>query len=310
MSGTSNVGGLVGATGAGSGILESFSTGTVNGNNSVGGLVGFSYNISTIQNSYSTSPVVAISGTAGGLVGSINIGSSAILRNYAIGSVSGATAGGLVGNGDNTPGSYTNNYWNLSTSGQASAIGSGSAAGVSTGQVEGLTTSQMAAQGSFTSWDFFNTWIMVNGRPQLRNNPEPPPVATCGGPAVLDEVHFGGMVLCAYGDGSTTGVNYSGKASLCGSGSHVCSFNEYFTNRNMVPQKMAWIAHTGDYSVSTTGSGGAWSTNSTASWGPVTNTQAAYFCNDGPGGGGGIQGPYCSYHHAGLRSEGTMCCPD
>jgi len=94
VSGTYDVGGLVGVNSFFSPISNCYTTGNVSGNSSVGGLVGFSTDYSSISNCYATGNV---SGTeaVGGLVGN---NMSFISNCYATGNVYGSElVGGLVG---------------------------------------------------------------------------------------------------------------------------------------------------------------------------------------------------------------------
>jgi hypothetical protein len=107
VSGTSDVGGLVGVANTSSTITNCYATGAVTGNNYVGGLAGESWG--TITHCYATGTV---SGTSdvGGLVGSSGFGT--ITNSHATGGVSstgtGGTVGGLVGYSDG--GSIANCY--------------------------------------------------------------------------------------------------------------------------------------------------------------------------------------------------------
>ncbi|WP_167693120.1 GLUG motif-containing protein, partial [Sphingomonas azotifigens] len=129
-------GGLVGVNGGP--IRNAFASGAVTGTKTVGGLVGF--NQATLSQSYATGTVTATGGWAGGLVGSMPAGT--IDQVFATGTVinagSASSLGGLVGQNGN--GTITNAYWNTSTAGVASGVGSGNDSGVS-----GLTTAQLAA---------------------------------------------------------------------------------------------------------------------------------------------------------------------
>jgi filamentous hemagglutinin family protein len=103
VSGSSNVGELVGYNGYGSSVSNSYSTGTVTGATTVGGLAGFNYG--GISNSYSTGTVTGTTGV-GGLAG-VNFYS--ISNSYSTGVVTGSTSvGGLVGdNGGGVSNSYS-----------------------------------------------------------------------------------------------------------------------------------------------------------------------------------------------------------
>ncbi|MHB1564898.1 MAG: GLUG motif-containing protein [Leptospirillum sp.] len=141
-----NVGGLVGYNNGT--ISYSYATGTVIGQNNaidVGGLVG--YNNGTISYSYATG---AVSGTnsVGGLVGDNN---GTIQYSYATGAVSGTNCvGGLVGGNLNR--TYTEDYWNTTTSGTTNGVQGGNLSGVT-----GLASGTFGNSGSFTGWSF-NTW--------------------------------------------------------------------------------------------------------------------------------------------------------
>jgi hypothetical protein len=134
------IGGLVGVN-QGT-ISNSYATGNVIGVNNptyIGGLVGL--NQGTISNSYATGNV---SGTQciGGLAG---YNSGTISNSYATGNVIGDTyVGGLAGR---NIGDCTNSYWDINTSGQSSSEGG-----------EGKTTAEMKQIGTFTNWDFVETW--------------------------------------------------------------------------------------------------------------------------------------------------------
>ncbi|MGN8225642.1 BspA family leucine-rich repeat surface protein [Gracilimonas sp. BCB1] len=162
-------GGLVGYIDGGS-ISESYATGTVTETsgfgNQVGGLVGGAGGgiAVTINNSYATGAVTGYDDVAS-LVGAV-FGGVTITNTYATGAVSGDVSavnlGGLVGfEDDYTLGSlgntYTNSYWDSTTTGQGSSTG-GTA----------KTTAEMQTQSTFSGWDFSGTWQM-DGYPALRN---------------------------------------------------------------------------------------------------------------------------------------------
>ena len=146
IAGLNDVGGMVGYN-VGT-ISGSYVSGSVSGAGdpvglvvgySVGGLVGF--NVGSIGNSYATGSVTGDS-SVGGLVGT-NVGS--INTSYAVDNVTGNTnVGGLVGDG---PG-YTasNNFWDITTSGQSTSAGG-----------TGLSSSQMMQLSSFAGWNIANT---------------------------------------------------------------------------------------------------------------------------------------------------------
>ena len=99
-----------------------------------------------INNCYATGSVYA-EDRVGGFVG-YNYG-GIITNSYSIGAVTGsANLGGFSGGNDYT---IISSYWDNETSGQST-----SAAG------EGRSTSEMQTQGTFTDWDFANTWEMID----------------------------------------------------------------------------------------------------------------------------------------------------
>jgi hypothetical protein len=97
VSGSTNVGGLVGAAGGESAVTHCYSVGSVSGGSYVGGLVG--QNGGTVTCCYSTGGVSGAGFRAGGLVGN-NHGT--VTQCHSIGAVSGGGAvGGLVGDNEN-----------------------------------------------------------------------------------------------------------------------------------------------------------------------------------------------------------------
>ncbi|MBH2067593.1 MAG: filamentous hemagglutinin N-terminal domain-containing protein [Burkholderiales bacterium] len=154
ITGRDNTGALVGNN---AGIVSgNYSTASVTGSTDVGGLVGS--NSGTVSNSYASG---AVSGgtDVGGLVG---LNSGTLSNNYATGAVSGtASVGGLVG--ANSGGTATGNFWDTTTTGQATSA---------TGTGTGLTTAQMKLLATYSgaSWDLASTWIVydTNTYPLLR----------------------------------------------------------------------------------------------------------------------------------------------
>lgn len=189
----SNVGGLVGFHGSGA-LEKSYFSGTVSGPAEVGGLAGMSFG--NINDSYATGSVIGTGSNVGGLVGwqagsvsnsystasvsgTSRLGGLAgysrgtIANSYASGAVSGSTdAGGLIGYHD---GAFTlNSYWDVNTTGKASAIGTMLAGGSSSNLVavygNSASTPSAYNQSSYANLDFNNTWFMADGssRPMLR----------------------------------------------------------------------------------------------------------------------------------------------
>lgn len=165
-----NAGGLVGSN-AGA-INTSYASGAVSANYStVGGLVGRNENTGTVNNSYALGSVSGNNYESGGLLGRNN---GNFTNNYATGAVTSSGAalayryiGGVVG--WNNVANGTNNFWDVTTTGQASGSGAGHLFGV-TGFA--LTADAMTqANYSNAGWDFTNTWWMsdTNTRPFLRS---------------------------------------------------------------------------------------------------------------------------------------------
>lgn len=154
-----NVGGLAG-TNTGT-ITQSYATGSVTGGDgATGGFVGLNNESGSITDAYTTASVtkgLMVGGFAG-----MNDGSATIARSYATGSIVGQgdiyTGGflGITGGGQ-----VSSSYWDTGTTGQNS----------SDGQVEGLATGDAFLSASYSSFDFDNTWYMVDGytRPFLRS---------------------------------------------------------------------------------------------------------------------------------------------
>ncbi|WNR45164.1 InlB B-repeat-containing protein [Paenibacillus roseipurpureus] len=158
VTGSSNVGGLVGLNSYGS-ISNSYVTGVVHGiSNEIGGLVG--YNDGSISNAYATT---AVSGNyeIGGLVGVNSNGT--ISNSYATGHVSGnETTGGLVGANSNLQ-SVSFSYYDIQETGQSDE-----------GKGLGRSTVDMKLRYTYSEWDFGSEWyyssvwyMLPNQYPQL-----------------------------------------------------------------------------------------------------------------------------------------------
>jgi hypothetical protein len=154
VSGGGDVGGLVGRN-YGS-IVTSYSSATVSGNDTVGGLVGG--NGSSIVTSYSSGMVSGVD-NVGGLVGG---NGGTVTKCYSTGAVSGTGwyVGGLVGSRPRwpwweDPGTVTDSFWDIQTSGQA-ASGGGT----------GKTTAEMKTYRTFLRWGTCGdegTWTIDEG---------------------------------------------------------------------------------------------------------------------------------------------------
>jgi hypothetical protein len=152
------VGGLVGQNGIfanGGTIIDCYSTANVSGSSDVGGLVGAQGEMSGyggvrsyIINCYARGTVDASSsGDAGGLVGDQRLYGD-ITDSYATGKVTGpsSSSGGLVAI-QTTGAVLTNCYYDTATTGQSD-----------TGKGTGLDTASMQSSASFALWDFASTW--------------------------------------------------------------------------------------------------------------------------------------------------------
>lgn len=130
------------------------------GANAVGGLVG--YNTGVVSLAYATGAITTGTGSTsvGGLVGE-NFG-GAISQTYATTAMSGAPPqfGGLVG--FFFSGTLKSSFWDVTTTGQAQAIGSSASA--TTATATGLTTAQFQDPGTFVplarsqGWSFESNW--------------------------------------------------------------------------------------------------------------------------------------------------------
>ena len=151
VSGNMYVGGLAGEVGPGT-VSRCYSTASVSGNSNVGGLIGkASDETSEIKDCYATATVTG--GTyAGGLVGQLERG--AVYKCYSAGSVSGSlNVGGLVGY-TRALGIVVNSFWDTQASGQPTSAGG-----------TGKTTVQMQTESTYASvgWDFYSIWDICEG---------------------------------------------------------------------------------------------------------------------------------------------------
>ncbi|WP_051206318.1 MBG domain-containing protein [Oceanospirillum maris] len=164
-----SAGGLIGSSNRDN-ITNAYATGVVTASGIIhiraGGLAGFAYGLGTVTNAYATGNVSATAVNAliiysyvyaGGLVGQNDI---PITNTYATGSVTGNATeikvGGLVGVNPGSP-RITASYWDTTTSGITTGVGSGNSSGVT-----GLTTTQLQDTNSFmtnaSGWNFDTTW--------------------------------------------------------------------------------------------------------------------------------------------------------
>jgi mucin-19 len=112
----------------------------------------------------------------GGLVGENGGG---VATSWVSGAVaSGATSGGVVG-ADKTTGLFTNVYWDVGTTGRATAFAIGTLGSSSnvTG-IGGTTGNDPDSQATYAGFNFTTAWTINAGtsRPYLRNvTPQAPP---------------------------------------------------------------------------------------------------------------------------------------
>ncbi|MHC4575427.1 MAG: GLUG motif-containing protein [Planctomycetota bacterium] len=146
VSGTTNVGGLVGYMRQT--ISNCYATASVSGTTNVGGLVGQTAYKATIKNCYSEGSVSA-DDNVGGLVG---INYQEVINCYSTASVSGTTkVGGLVGYGVPVCASF----WDTQTSGQSTSGGG-----------KGKTTAEMQMASTFIGWGGCGNegvWVLDEG---------------------------------------------------------------------------------------------------------------------------------------------------
>ncbi len=186
IAGTSDyVGGLVGSATDNSIILHSYNDSAVSGNNGVGGLVGLA-NSTTITESYNTGAVTGAGNFVGGLssvlitstiTNSYNNGAvsgsgngvggvagyvapdSTITNSYNSGELSGSGIGGVVGILE-TGGTVNASFFDTTSAGTTTGVGTGSSAGVT-----GLATVDMMKTSTYADagWDTTTVWRSYDG---------------------------------------------------------------------------------------------------------------------------------------------------
>ena len=168
----SRVGGFVGSlvkSGTIGIIKKCFASGNISAYEGVGGFIGNMYTV-TISDCYATGNVsMNASGNGiGGFMGYDQGSPCTFIRCYSKGLVTGSSwAGGFAGYA-NSP-AMSDCFWDKTTSGKTSAVGTGTP----TGTITGKTTAEMKTQSTFTNWDFTNVWNINasynSGYPILRN---------------------------------------------------------------------------------------------------------------------------------------------
>jgi hypothetical protein len=158
------VGGLVGDNFGK--VATSYATGNVTGTEEVGGLVGFNDGGGEISESYATGNVSG-ENLVGGLVGATYSG--IVNESYATGTVTGnSDTGGLVGSNarGNYSGDITNSYWDETSTGQdSSASGGDGSTGLSTDSDGDDRADEMvgaSASSTMGNFDFTITWNGVS----------------------------------------------------------------------------------------------------------------------------------------------------
>ena len=151
ISGDTNVGGIVGASGGM--IISCYSTGAVTGNMNVGGLVGF--NGGTTTSCYATGTVTGRAGSSsvGGVVGR---NFRDITYCYATGTVTSGTESSLVGGLAGSNGGerrITQSFWDIDTSGIPVAT-SRHGTGKTTAEMKALTGDAASTNWGTDEWDF------------------------------------------------------------------------------------------------------------------------------------------------------------
>ncbi|MBS4013774.1 MAG: fibrobacter succinogenes major paralogous domain-containing protein [Bacteroidetes bacterium] len=147
MNAYTRVGGLVGIVMNNSVINSSYFNGEVNGYGRVGGLAGEVSGF--VQNCYATGIVSAME-FGGGLVGDLWAGN--IDKSYSVAVVNcDINCGGLTANVYTDQANVTNSYWDVIKSGKAT----------SAGDEVGLTTDLMIQEASFVDWDFVDVWDII-----------------------------------------------------------------------------------------------------------------------------------------------------
>lgn len=167
ITGTQNVGGLIGLSQGGS-VSNVYVTGSVSGTGTVGGIIGATQG-GILSNAYASVDVTSTGLYVGGVLG----GNSGSLHDvYATGSVSGPNAAGLVGyNADASGGLIGNAFWNIGQVGQGVGMAD-SAGGLTTG-ITGLSTSRWLSAGPIATgvWNAGNGWVAGYPYPLLSGFP-------------------------------------------------------------------------------------------------------------------------------------------
>jgi methionine-rich copper-binding protein CopC len=161
VQGPAEVGGLIG-WGTAPTVRKSYATGNVTqiggAGNNIGGFMGYT-NKGTISNSYATGNVTGLRNQIGGFIGLTEGVTPDISDSYSTGAVSGsASVGGFIGL--RSAGIITDCFYDITTSLQASGVGTGDGTGVTsktTAEMTDIDTfTDTATVGLTTAWDFLN----------------------------------------------------------------------------------------------------------------------------------------------------------
>lgn len=173
VSGTSEIGGLIGYAGGGS-IDQAYASGAVAATGYyVGGLIGWQ-NGGTVTNVWSSGAITGTGTYVGGLVGYQDGGS--VAQGLAYGSIGGiAGVGGLVGY--QAGGSVTNSVWDVTTTGISIGFRYSIPARTTfTGNIGAPTDAAQSSTNSgvtYGGWNFSTIWTAPTGTayPTLKNVP-------------------------------------------------------------------------------------------------------------------------------------------
>ncbi len=215
---SSYTGGLVGDLwDSGTSITDSFSSGTFNSNASyAGGIAGANFS-GTINRVYSGMTFNANSSQYnGGLVG---VNQTAVSNSFsAVARTGGSSYGGLVGS--NGSGTYTNNYFDITSNGTSTCGGGSVCTGVNSGNSTPNYFKNNSTNAPLNAWDFTNVWQTTTGYPTLRGiadfeSPTVPNLGDANGDSTDDSFQpYVGSISDTNGVFSTVTVPSAGGCTL------------------------------------------------------------------------------------------------
>ena len=176
-SATGAIGGFIGGISSESTLISnSYFDGTITAtgtNQILGAIVGT--NAGIIQDCYSIGTITAMgaNATIGGIWGASSVSHGTATNDFSAMTMSSsggnATIGGLFGTTGHT---YSNNFWDVSMTGQPQCIGSGSVTDCIPENTDGTHSGYFknnTGNGPFPLWDFVHTWrTVVGGYPELQ----------------------------------------------------------------------------------------------------------------------------------------------